>query len=92
MALPGVDSFGQGITSVILGLVIIGVALHFAATRKVHPDEPTVLVPWIPFVGHLVGMAVYGGRYIKKLGYMHLLLLTLLHCEDANAAQSVAPQ
>lgn len=70
MAFLGMDSFPSGATTVVLGLVTIVVALRVAAGRKLHPNEPTVLPSWIPFIGHLVGMALYGGRYIKRLGYV----------------------
>jgi hypothetical protein len=35
---------------------------------KAHPDEPPIIPSRIPFVGHLLGMALQGGRYVKNLG------------------------
>lgn len=55
-------------TTVLVGLLTLTVALRLASGRKLHPNEPTVLPQWIPFVGHLMGMALQGGRYIKLLG------------------------
>ncbi|KAI0021806.1 cytochrome P450 [Xylariomycetidae sp. FL0641] len=37
-------------------------------TRKHDPNEPHVVAPLIPYVGHLLGMAIYGGKYMKGLG------------------------
>lgn len=36
---------------------------------KKHRDEPPIIPSAIPFVGHLLGMALFGGRYIKNIGY-----------------------
>lgn len=87
MALLQVDSLPLGATTTILGLVTVLIALRFAAGRKLHPDEPTVLPSWIPFIGHLIGMAVYGGRYIKKLGYVVKLAST--HSLSVHAADAL---
>ncbi|KAH6842831.1 cytochrome P450 [Chaetomium sp. MPI-CAGE-AT-0009] len=35
---------------------------------KTHPDEPPVIPSMVPFVGHLLGMALLGGKYVKNLG------------------------
>jgi cell shape-determining protein MreD len=35
---------------------------------KTHPDEPPIIPSVVPFVGHLLGMALQGGRYVKDLG------------------------
>ena len=42
--------------------------LYRLQTVKSHPDEPPIIAPVVPFVGHLLGMAVHGGRYIKGIG------------------------
>ena len=68
MGLLSSDNWSPGATTVVLGLAVALVVSRFASGRKLHPNEPTVLPSWIPFVGHLIGMAVYGGRYIKRLG------------------------
>lgn len=55
-----------------VGLLTLLVALRYASSRRLDPREPVVLPPAIPFVGHVVGMALFGGRYIKRLGYVVL--------------------
>ncbi|KAK3292552.1 cytochrome P450, partial [Chaetomium fimeti] len=35
---------------------------------KIHPDEPPIVPSTVPFVGHLLGMALLGGKYVKNLG------------------------
>ncbi len=67
-AMLGIDSSPAAVVTVVLGLTTIAIALRYVSARKLHPDEPTVLPPWIPFVGHLLGMALEGSRYIKQLG------------------------
>ncbi|KAJ6787373.1 hypothetical protein PWT90_06301 [Aphanocladium album] len=64
----GIDLALPGATTAILGAVTLCLALRYLSGRKLHPSEPTVLPPWIPFIGHLLGMALQGGRYIKRLG------------------------
>lgn len=54
--------------TVFVGFVTLLLVLRYASGRKLHPNEPTVLPPWVPFVGHLLGMAIEGGRYIKRIG------------------------
>lgn len=68
--MPILDLAVPGATAVIVGLVTVYLALRYASGRKLHPSEPTVLPSWIPFIGHLIGMALQGGRYIKRLGYV----------------------
>ncbi|KAJ7666162.1 cytochrome P450 [Mycena polygramma] len=46
---------------------LFGVARQLSA-RKLDPREPPVIIPAIPFIGHLLGMALYGGRYLKEIG------------------------
>ncbi|KAK7752280.1 hypothetical protein SLS62_005816 [Diatrype stigma] len=44
------------------------------SSRQDDPREPPVVAPTlipIPFVGHLLGMALRGGRYVKDLGLRH---------------------
>jgi hypothetical protein len=53
-----------------IGLVTILVGLHYSSGIKVHPKEPRVIRPWIPVIGHLLGMALLGGRYVKRLGFV----------------------
>ncbi|KAL2203085.1 cytochrome P450 [Sarocladium strictum] len=54
-----------------IGLVTILVGLHYSSGIKVHPKEPRVIRPWVPVIGHLLGMALSGGRYVKRLGLYH---------------------
>ena len=50
-------------------LTIYAVTLRFSLKQD-DPREPPVVAPTIPipFVGHLVGMALQGGKYVKNLG------------------------
>ncbi|CAI4219457.1 unnamed protein product [Parascedosporium putredinis] len=41
------------------------------AAKKIHPKEPAVIASKVPFVGHLIGMAMQGGKYVKNLGLAH---------------------
>jgi len=54
--------------AVVTALCTVAFVFGRFSSRKSHPNEPTVIPPWIPFIGHLVGMALHGGRYVKKLG------------------------
>ncbi|KAK1767814.1 putative cytochrome p450 protein [Phialemonium atrogriseum] len=51
--------------AVVLTLYLV---LYKLQTVKTHPDEPPIIASGIPFVGHLLGMALKGGRYIKQIG------------------------
>ena len=35
---------------------------------KKHDDEPPIIASAVPYVGHLLGMALQGGRYVKGIG------------------------
>ena len=52
-------------------LVAIYAITSRLSLRQDDPREPPVVAPIIPipFVGHLLGMALQGGRYVKSLGY-----------------------
>lgn len=52
--------------AVLVGLYLVLSAL---SSRRLHPQEPPIIAPAIPFVGHLIGMALEGGKYVKSLGY-----------------------
>lgn len=53
-----------------LATAVVMYALAYRySTQKLDTKEPPIIASGIPFVGHLVGMAVYGGKYIKNLGY-----------------------
>ncbi|KAI0459103.1 cytochrome P450 [Xylaria acuta] len=49
------------------------------STQKLDAKEPPVIASGIPFIGHLLGMALHGGKYIKSLGTQnkHLPIFTL---------------
>jgi hypothetical protein len=68
MAMLSVDNLSPNWTAGIVGLLTLWVTLRYLSARKLDPREPTVLPPWIPVVGHVLGMAFYGGRYVKRLG------------------------
>ncbi|KAI0002619.1 cytochrome P450 [Xylariaceae sp. FL0662B] len=54
-------------TGVILVLTLYTTAC-LLSLRKIHPREPPVVPSPVPLVGHLLGMALQGGKYIKNLG------------------------
>ncbi|KAI0537376.1 cytochrome P450 [Xylaria digitata] len=49
------------------------------STRKLDAKEPEVIASRIPFIGHILRMALYGGKYIKNIGTRnrHLPIFTL---------------
>ncbi|KAI0904996.1 cytochrome P450 [Ustulina deusta] len=63
------------------------IAIAFAAyclayrysAQKLDAKEPTVIASGIPFIEHVLGMALHGGKYIKNLGTRnrHLPIFTL---------------
>ncbi|KAK0709532.1 cytochrome P450 [Lasiosphaeria miniovina] len=57
---------------VVMAAALVVVSLYLVLYRlqltKTHPNEPPIVASPIPFVGHLLGMAVQGGRYVKGLG------------------------
>lgn len=53
--------------------VAIGIAFTLALAERLseskwHPREPACIRPVIPWVGHLLGIWLWGARYIKTLG------------------------
>lgn len=58
----------QGVVAGFVGLLTVIIILARISATRVHPNEPKVIHPWVPFIGHLLGMAVYGGKYVKRLG------------------------
>ncbi|KAI0844455.1 cytochrome P450 [Daldinia vernicosa] len=70
--------FPAGTTAIVAAITVYFIA-HQLSSRKVDPREPPVIAPTIPSIGHLLGMALLGGRYIKNLGIRnrHLPVFTL---------------
>ncbi|KAL7932692.1 cytochrome P450 [Trichoderma chlorosporum] len=71
MALLNIETWPINLTTVTVGLLTLTLVLRYTSGKKLHPSEPTVIQPWIPVIGHLLGMAMHGGRYIKRLGLSH---------------------
>lgn len=69
MGLFGLLNFSENglVTNAAIALVTVLFVYRYAA-RKIHPKEPSVVAPRVPFVGHLIGMAMHGGKYVKNLG------------------------
>lgn len=42
--------------------------LYQYSTQKLDAREPAVISSGIPFIGHMLGMGLHGGKYIKNLG------------------------
>jgi uncharacterized membrane protein len=75
-------SEGWPLSLVATFVAIVAVAyvlVHQASTRKIDDREPPIVASVIPFVGHILGMALYGGKYIKNLGCGHALSETRRH-------------
>ncbi len=62
------DDWTTPITVVVTVLSTLYLILCCLQTVKKHPDEPPIIAPGIPYVGHLLGMALKGGRYVKGIG------------------------
>lgn len=56
------------IATITAGFLALAFILRYMSGQKLHPSEPIVIQPWVPLIGHLMGMALHGGRYIKQLG------------------------
>ncbi|SPO02689.1 uncharacterized protein DNG_05362 [Cephalotrichum gorgonifer] len=61
----------RGLATTVAGFCAVFYLLYRAGAKKIHPDEPTVVPPTIPIVGHLLGMAFHGGKYVKTIGLAH---------------------
>ncbi|KAH6615387.1 cytochrome P450 [Boeremia exigua] len=56
----------------VLGLAIaLVVFLKYALRFNIHPQEPPVVYPRIPLVGHIIGMLTAGATYFGELYEMH---------------------
>ena len=58
-------------------LLVLGFLLHQYAARKLHAKEPPVIPSSIPYIGHVLGMIAYGGRYSKSIASKHRPIFTL---------------
>lgn len=70
METTALDSFTtRGWATIVAGFcALLYYLLYRVGARKIHLNEPTVIPPKIPFVGHLLGMAAHGGKYVKNIG------------------------
>ncbi|KAK3316322.1 cytochrome P450 [Apodospora peruviana] len=64
-AAPGGTVLFTSVLAITLSLYAL---LYHLQKQPSHPDEPPIIPSTIPFIGHLLGMAVEGGRYIKNIG------------------------
>ncbi|KAI1196999.1 cytochrome P450 [Nemania serpens] len=67
------NSFFEGWPQLPLATCIVIVLAAYAlvyqySTQKLDAREPVVISSGIPFIGHMLGMALQGGKYIKNLG------------------------
>jgi hypothetical protein len=56
------------VTTIVAVLSALYVVLYRLQSVKRHPDEPPVVTARVPYLGHLLGMALWGGRYVKGIG------------------------
>lgn len=47
--------------------VTYALVYHYSK-QKLDAKEPPIIASGIPFAGHVLGMALHGGKYIKSLG------------------------
>ncbi|KAK0707411.1 cytochrome P450 [Lasiosphaeris hirsuta] len=58
-------------TAALTAIAVVGgvyLLLYRMQTARKHPDEPPIIASAVPYVGHLLGMAMQGGRYVKGIG------------------------
>ncbi|KAI0437448.1 cytochrome P450 [Xylaria telfairii] len=63
-----------------IAVIAVTYALVYQYSKqKLDAKEPPIIASGIPFVGHILGMALHGGKYIKSLGTRnkHLPIFTL---------------
>ena len=59
----------SGVSAFLLGLGTLYFFLYRLQLRRGRPDEPPVIAaPGLPFLGHVLGMGIQGGRYLQRLG------------------------
>lgn len=61
------------IATCVITVVAAYALLYQYSTQKLDAKEPPVIASTIPFIGHILGMALHGGKYIKNLGCGFLL-------------------
>ncbi len=61
----------SGLATAAVVLAALYAAAYQLQRAKSNAREPPIITSYIPFVGHLLGMAVEGGRYCKSLGLAH---------------------
>ncbi|KAK0742533.1 SNF2 family N-terminal domain-containing protein [Apiosordaria backusii] len=67
------------LTVVAVVLLTAYALLYYAQTIPLAKDEPPIIPSRIPFLGHVLGMLLQGGRYVKNIGLdnPHLPIFTL---------------
>ena len=58
----------SGLATSLAVAVTVYLILFRLSSTKAHPEEPPIITSPIPFIGHLLGMALRGGSYVKSLG------------------------
>ncbi|CAK7197550.1 hypothetical protein SEUCBS139899_000198 [Sporothrix eucalyptigena] len=72
------------LTAVCIGLGTLYLILYRLQLRRSRPDEPPVIpAPGLPFLGHILCMALQGGRYMQQLG------LRLQHMAQGGAGTAL---
>ncbi|KAI1826749.1 cytochrome P450 [Xylaria intraflava] len=56
-----------------ISIIVVAYAIMYRySTQKLDAREPLIITSGIPFIGHLLGMALHGGKYIKNLGLRNI--------------------
>lgn len=56
--------------SIILGIAAVVLVCWQRLSVKCDPQEPPLLKPSIPYIGHIIGLFRYNGEYFEKLKYV----------------------
>jgi len=60
--------FFQGyVTSIILAIFTALLIIRHQLAIQLDPQEPPILKPKIPYIGHIIGLLQYHGAYFDKL-------------------------
>lgn len=59
--------------TILLVLLTSILGLTYLSLQRFNPKEPPIVHPWppVPYLGHLIRMALQGGHYIRTLGLSH---------------------